>query len=92
MKLEKLKREIKAVKNKIDCMWIIAAFLCAGLAIDIVVAVLNSTSIFNIIGFIIIGIGLIIAIYISIRRAIEFKKNLELLYRLEEEYSDWIQL
>ena len=92
MKLEKLKREIKAVKNKIDCMWIIVAFLSAGLAIDIVVAVLNSTSIFNIICFIIIGIGLIIAIYISVRRAIEFKKNLELLYRLEEEYSDWIQL
>lgn len=91
MRLEKLKREIKAVKNKIDCMWIIVAFLSAGLAIDIVVAVLNSTSIFNIICFIIIGVGLIIAIYISVRRAIEFKKNLELLYRLEEEYSDWIQ-
>ena len=92
MKLEKLKREINAVKNKIDCMWIIVAFLSAGLAVDIAVAVLNSTSIFNIICFIIIGIGLIIAIYISIRRAIEFKKNLELLYRLEEEYNDWIQL
>ena len=52
MKLEKLKREIKAVKNKIDCMWIIVAFLSAGLAIDIAVAVLNSTSIFNIICFI----------------------------------------
>ena len=91
MKLEKLKREIKVVKNKIDCMWLIVAFLSAGLAIDIAVAVLNSTSIFNIICFIIIGVGLIIAIYISVRRAIEFKKNLELLYRLEEEYSDWIQ-
>ena len=91
MKLEKLKREIKVVKNKIDCMWIIVAFLGVGLAVDIAVAVLNSTSIFNIICFIIIGVGLIIAIYISVRRAIEFKKNLELLYRLEEEYSDWIQ-
>ena len=91
MKLEKLKREIKAVKNKINCMWIIVAFLSAGLAVDIAVAVLNSKNIFNIICFIIIGVGLIIAIYISVRRAIEFKKNLELLYRLEEEYSDWIQ-
>ena len=91
MKLEKLKREIKVVKNKIDCMCIIIAFLSAGLAVDIAVAVLNSTSIFNIICFIIIGLGLVISMYISIRRAIEFKKNLELLYRLEEEYSDWIQ-
>ena len=90
MKLEKLKREIKAVKKKIDCMWIIVAFLGVGLAIDIAVAVLNSSTIFNIICFIVIGLGLVISMYISIRRAIEFKKNLELLYRLEEEYSDWI--